>query len=199
MVIDYDIYPDERQIDFGQDLETLLSTQGEVTPRCRVDIKASKSYSKWLMVEGHKFWSDAYILIKINLTYDVINALLESRYTASISGEVSGFAYYFDLVDPKTKSPWFLFRNGEHFFDPATLVHLPKGLIDSPKDLEKWLEERAKNNLIKKLNVSQISKINYGFPADWLRNSNDEWESFFEWIKNSTFPGEDQIIISRLT
>lgn len=197
LIINYDIYPDERQIDFGQDLETLVSSSGRVTTRCRVDIKASKSYAKWLMVEGHKFWSDAYIFIKINLPDGLLESLLEGNCSVSISGEVSGFAYYFDLLDPKTKAPWFLYEQGDKFIDPASIKDIPKGIIKTPKDLKDWLVEKSKNNELNFLNVNQLSPTNYGLPADWLRKSEEEWRSFFNWIKRSSHSEDDQIIIRR--
>ena len=36
----------------------------------QVDIKATRDYSKWLLVESHKFWSDAYVLVKMTLPRD---------------------------------------------------------------------------------------------------------------------------------
>jgi hypothetical protein len=194
---DFEIYPGELQIDFGQDIDLFAHANHEYRNRAKIDIKASRSYSQWLLVEGHKFWADAYIFVKIDLPGNIEsnpNAIPDLR---KIIGEAAGFAYQFDLVDPRSKSPWFLFRQGDKLFSPKILNEIDRKSLASPDELQKWILAQDQNNKLKYSEVSLKSKVNYGLPAAWLRNTEAEWKNLLRWIYSSRIPPSDQQVLKQ--
>jgi len=190
--VDYEIYPEKHQIDFGQDLDQLRQVGESVRLIPRIDIKSSRNYSAWLLIESYKFWSDAYIFVRVNIPQYLRDNIKEVNSDSLIEAEISGFAYHFDIMDPKTKSPWFQFKRGEKLFNPdPILFSVPKEYLESPENLREWLLQKKRNNLLKPMNVVLKCPVNYGFPHIWLRKSNKDWTFFFNWLKTSTISNND--------
>lgn len=191
---DFDIYSDPMWIDYGQDADCIILNGQKVRNRNRFDIKATRRYSKWLLVESHKFWADAYILIKIDLPHD-IEQNLKGFEANNIAGEVAGFVYHFDLIDPQSKKPWFLFLQGKNLFDPAVLGRIKISDRWTPDTLRTQLELLYRAGKINLIDVKLKSPKNYGFPIFWLRNSPEDWADFFNWMASAAIEVENQQVL----
>ena len=180
---EFGVYDNQHWIDHGQDLGTLKIGRVVRQIRSRIDIKATRSSSQWLLVEQHKFWSDAYILVKIDLPSD-----LESR-GMEISGSkvrctISGFAYYFDLVDMKCLQPRFEFKKGSRLFGTKALGRMGIGRTWGASMIrEEAAAYEARGDLLP-IGVP-MKTDNYGLPATWLRTGQADWDSFFDWLEAS--------------
>lgn len=183
IILDFNIYPDSLTIDYGQDLDRLIINSKPFFLKSRIDIKATKIFSKWLLVESHKFWSDAYILVKVDVPGDS-----ESNFekfhdfitTHGVKIIISGFAYYFDLVDSATKKPFIGFNQNERLFKPDRLSNISNWSPDSIKEFrDKNIQDFPPMGPILK------SSRNFGLPIFKLRNSDEDWDYFFQWIHNS--------------
>jgi hypothetical protein len=190
--VDYDIYPDHYQIDFGQDIDQIYESGKPARLIPRIDIKASRNYSKWLLIEHYKFWADAYVFIKVKIPQELRSDINKIKPESGIEAEVAGFAYHFDIIDPKTKSPWFQFNQNARLFDPDPLLfYVPKHHLESPQTLSQWIDEKNKNKELTWKNVYLKCSLNFGLPEIWLRSSDEDWSFFINWIKSSTINNDD--------
>ena len=181
-----DIYPDKHTIDYGQDIDGVNLYSELRCCRSRIDVKATRNYSQWLLIERHKFWADAYILVRACLPRDLEINMEKLKEIAGqdIKTEVMGFAYHFDLIDQVSKEPWFHFKKGDRLF---TTDCLKDGIsYPSPKELKKAIVGSIDNGGVKLIGAELKSAENFGYPVCLLRNSKAEWESFFEWIRFSS-------------
>lgn len=147
-----------------------------------------------MLIENYKFWADAYVFIKVRIPQELRNDINKITTDSGIEAEVAGFAYHFDIIDPKTKSPWFQFNQNARLFDPdPLLIVVPSQYLESPQKLSKWIEEKMKNNALKWQNVSLKCSQNFGLPVIWLRSSDEDWTFFFNWLKSSTINNDDVV------
>ena len=185
--VDYKIYPGLLEIDYGQDLDVVsASDSANHFIRCKVDIKATRKYSKWLLVEGHKFWADAYVLIKVDVPSDSeknLSAFLDHVKTNNVNAQICGFAYHFDLVHNESKRPFILFNQNESLVRTENFSKISDWTPDG-------IQTYIKNNKAEfaEMPVKLKSPKNFGLPIEKLRSSSSEWKSFFDWILNSKFP-----------
>lgn len=108
---DLTIYPSQAAIDYGQDLAWMPTG----FCRARIDVKASKPRSLWLLVDREKFQSDAYVFVRIHL--DSVRLEDPGPEPISILCEVCGFAYYHDFIS-RAGSPHYLHQKGSCLYDP---------------------------------------------------------------------------------
>lgn len=191
--LDFGIYSDKLLIDYGQDIDVVFYKSNKFRCRSRVDVKATRNYSKWMLVESHKFWADAYVLIKMDLPNDFEKntSCLDRGY---VNGEVAGFAYHFDIIDPASKEPWFIFSKGDCLFSPHILSKYPFGKDVSPALYKRYLDFQKQNGKLRNLGGPLKAERNYGLPIKWLRNNDEEWQRFFRWISGSSIPIDDEIV-----
>lgn len=175
--VDFNHYPGLHHIDSGSDIETLVYENKKYICSYKIDIKSTRNYSKWLLVEGHKFWASAFILVKVDLPRDFERSP-QSCINNKITCEICGFCYYYDLIDPRTKAPYFLYNSNDQLWNYPPNI---KSLCGSMKEASDII---IKNNT--KLNVYLKSKTNYGIPIPLLRNSSQEWSELFRAIINSS-------------
>jgi len=199
--VDFEIYPSQRAVDFGQDVERVNRAGQTMLNPCRVDIKATRAYSKWLLVEGHKFWADAYVSVALDLPRDFEKAPahIERKKEACVGAEVRGFAYYFDLIDPSTKEPWFLFEQGSRLFDPDELPL--KTLRDAGAEPTLWRAEISrlvKEGKLRTMGGTLKAERNYGLPLKWLRTSEAEWQSLIKMCTAPLLRSDDQVVLTQL-
>jgi hypothetical protein len=192
--VDFKIYLGMHHIDYGNDIPSIIISDETLECRSRVDIKATRLYSKWLLVERHKFWADAYIIVKVDLPQDIESNLdgLTKLASSSVEAEVCGFVYHFDLIDSKSNEPWFVFRKGEKLFDPVILKKISKKLLTSPVSIKNALNELSQDGLVRYHNCYLKAKENFGVPIELTRKSKDEWNAFFCWIKGSSYKNEKE-------
>jgi hypothetical protein len=185
-VIDFNHYESIKVTDLGNDMELYIDRGEKRISTFKVDVKATKPYSKWLLVEGHKFWANAYVLIKTELP-----RCCESDPYASIKGkikvEVVGFAYYTDFIDPITRKPWIEYSSGDELIDPAYLTFASPILV----------KDYVQTHSVVRLQCTLKSPSNYGLPVSHLRKDKDEWKNLIYKVRTSTIETKDNIIKPR--
>ncbi|MFC2040742.1 hypothetical protein ACFLTY_00240 [Chloroflexota bacterium] len=197
--VDFEIYPSQRAVDFGQDAEKVKRAGQTMLNPCRIDVKATRAYSKWLLIEGHKFWADAYVSVALDLPRDFEKDPDCVERAESVVAEVRGFAYYFDIIDPNTKEPWFLFKQGDTLFDPGELP--PKVLENTevrPALLRSEVTRRVRNGKLRLMGRPLKAERNYGLPLDWLRNSESEWRYLSNMCTGSLLQSDDQVVLTHM-
>ena len=193
---DFEIYPGQLNIDYGQDIDIYIKNGKARRNIKRIDIKATKSYSKWLLVESHKFWSDAYVLVKVDLPRDT-ETNLNNFSSNGVAAEIAGYAFHFDIVDPQTKEPWFNFSNrgNNTLFHPEILKRL--GLASaSPAAMRQFLDESRRAKTLREIAVPLKAERNFGLPIIWLRKT---WNSFAQWLESNSIAVENQIVANELS
>lgn len=197
--VDFEIYPSQRAVDFGQDAEKVNRAGRPMLNPCRVDIKATRAYSKWLLVEGHKFWADAYVSVALDLPRDFEKAPDRIEKTEHVEAEVRGFAYYFDLIDPNTKEPWFLFKRGDILFDPSGL---PQKVLERagarPALWKSEISRLIQEGKLRTIGGPLKAERNYGLPLSWLRTTEADWQGLIKMCTGSLLRWDDQVVLTRL-
>lgn len=193
--LDLRIYNDKDIIDYGQDLDYLEIDGIKYSSRNRIDVKGTRSYSKWLLIEKNKFWADAYVIGLMNLprNFEHDISCLKNK---SVKGTIAGFGYHFDIMDQLTKKPWFKFVAGSKLFNPEVLENIKKDPDWSPDKLTAWLSKNLDDKDY--LNVNLKSRVNYGLPISWLRNDLESWKEFVDWVKASKLNNPNPIVPGKL-
>ncbi len=183
IILDFNVYPGSLTIDYGQDFDKLVINSKVYFVKNRIDIKATKIYSKWLLVESHKFWSDAYILVKVDIPNDSEsnrNKLYSWIKNHGVRITISGFAYYFDLIDNITKKPFIEFSQNERLFKPDKLSNIAHW---SPDSIKEFISENPHD--FPPIGPILKAPKNFGIPISKLRNSDKDWAIFFSWVHAS--------------
>lgn len=174
--IDLNIYPDEYITDGGQDIPYVELThrgwKGWYANNIKVDVKSTSNLSKWLLVEQRKFDSNAYVLVKMDVPAGWEKTGVQ---VDRLSGEVAGYAWYTDLLNPEENKPWFHFNAGDSLFHADKIY---KEEFSYPTELENYLETFN----VRFMNMRLRSKSTYGLPVHWLRDTQVDWEQLFNTI-----------------
>lgn len=138
--VDFQIRSGRHNIDYGQDIHEVRINGDPATIVPRIDVKTSRSYSRWLLLEDHKIWSSALIFFTVELPRDTEVNL--SYFENDVKCTFKGFSYWFDFFDVN-QQPWFLFKQGQRllsvdsvkkFYEHAKQEH---GLVNRREQLEK--------------------------------------------------------------
>ena len=123
--VDFGIESGYMSIDDGQDIKA-ISYRGLIfSPKVKYDVKSTRMYSKWLLVESHKrdeklIDPDVYVLVKVDLPRD-----LESNFDHAVNEilkkgmckcEISGYAMKKDFYGDDGR-PIFIFNRNERLMD----------------------------------------------------------------------------------
>jgi hypothetical protein len=210
--IDNKIYTSTIETDNGNDLEIIFdveSPEKKYFNNLKIDIKASKEGSEWLLIEKKKSFSDIYVFLKIKFENEnfladgviKLDSITDDKYRTALSanllslfkgkyyGIVAGFAFYSDFIDPFTNKPWFPLKS--HHGLP-TVDEVPRIFIQDPIRMEKMIEDYH-DKLNKRLPTLK-AEMNYGIPAPYLRKTLFEWESFFKKIRSVVIPANKSIL-----
>lgn len=194
-IVDYNIYENPHDIDFGNDLQDFIYKGIRREGLFKTDIKSARHYSKWLLVEKHKCWADVYILISIKGLNDDWEYNPYAVNKQGITGEVAGFAYYTDLIDQETKKPWFIFKQKDPLYQSDDVIQiLRRQRIADAVHLAGILDKGVKAGDIRTMNVRLKSPVNYGMPRSILRNSQNEWRKFLNALYRTSLLKGDCII-----
>lgn len=184
--LDFKIYPSKNITDYGQDVETV---DGKAC-RYRVDIKATRSSSQWLLVERHKFWKGcAFVLVKAKLPHDLENRTPEQLVSMSnlqVETEVMGFAYAEDFLDAMNQ-PWFLFKQGSRLLSTSMFRLRPNKQFGTADKCLQKSQEWLRSGKIKEIGPVLKSAENFGYPVCLLRNTDEDWKTLFSLLKTSSF------------
>jgi hypothetical protein len=111
--IDLNVYPEPDVTDYGGDIGRLRFNDLDFLSRSRIDIKAVKPQSKWLLIPRERFSPGAYVLVALDIPYGAERADHGFTIGKHINAEVFGFAYHYDFLDVITNRPKRLFKQGE--------------------------------------------------------------------------------------
>lgn len=175
--VDMEVYPDPHVTDNGQDIPYIELTHkgypGWFDNVLKVDIKATSHISKWLLVDKRKFISNVYILVRINAPSNWEKLELDIE---NLEGEISGYAYWTDILDQETQKPWFYFKRGDQLFHADKL---DESSFSEPNDIKKHLVKFPPRYM----NMSMRSSEVYGLPVTWLRT---DWADFFSLLAKAS-------------
>lgn len=209
--IDNKIYSSTIETDNGNDVEIIynVNNNDKYFNNLKVDIKASKEISQWLLVEKKKTFSDVYVFIKIKfedenkLTAGTINTseITNEQYRKQLSqylltifsgpyyGLVAGYAFYSDIIDPYTNKAWFPLKGSNGL---PSVSEVPKLFIQDPLAMSEMIE--LYHRRVKKSIPKLKAEMNYGLPVNYLRNSLGEWNSLFKKIRAVSIPSNASIV-----
>lgn len=212
--IDNEIYESTILTDNGNDIQVIYDNfDNKYLCNLKVDIKGSKGNSQWLLVEETKAISDIYIFVKIHFVnekflgkglIDEVKLKNNKEYKNMLSrklrellkdnyhGEIAGYAYMTDIIDPISKRPWFLYKEKQSLLK----VHeVEQVIMQSQDDLSNLISQY--NDVLEMYKVDLKAEKNWGVPAKYLRQSPREWLKLFNLINVSLIKWEDQIFPSR--
>ncbi|MFD0695739.1 hypothetical protein ACFQZT_16765 [Paenibacillus sp. GCM10027628] len=208
--VDTNIYKSTTETDGGNDLQILYSKDSKYLSNLKVDLKATKSKHMWLLVEETKAMADVYVLMRmqfvnedaLNNVYidmeqvhiksyknnikDEILQVLKGKY----SGEVSGFAYMSDIIDPVNKKPWVKFKRAKK---KALLFprELDKIMVSDPEVI--WELQEIYRDSLTFMDTELKAEWNYGVPVLMLRNTPSDWNNLFRKITIMMIDYKDQL------
>ena len=203
--LDFKITPGKHAIDFGQDVEG-VKINGEVQILIpRIDIKTSRSYSNWLLLEDHKLWASIIVFVTVNLPKNT-EQNLDAFFSQPISGEFRGFIYWFDLFD-EGNQPWFEYTNQE-----------PKNRLLNPIFVKQMFLEAEKDDRLvrdRKQLVETFHKVKsdfshekifiggplkcprqYGLPVFLIRKNEQQIKDLMSIISNLVVPQDTKGVLT---
>lgn len=194
--IDFEITVGKLNIDNGQD----ISLENNKELKTKFDIKESKKWAQWLLIESHKIdkaiiSSDVYIFVRLTLPAN-IEKNLDAFNVRTIEAEISGYALNKDFFDEQDR-PWFKYEHSKHLLK-AKFV---KAILDEAylnKTINTPIVRDDLNNAYRKIqsNFRHEEKfiktplkadLNIGIPVFKLRKSNEEFDLLFKMIKNDQY------------
>jgi hypothetical protein len=186
---DFSIYPSKNVTDYGQDIECVM--KGGFTFKCcsKIDVKATRMFSKWLLVERKKFIADAFVLVKVDFPHDIEYNIESLRPVAGrgVKTEIVGFAYSFDFLDKVSKEPLFRFSQGDKLYNPSMFENKDCEIFRTSSFVNKKISEACSTGSKKEIGYPLKANENFGLPTYLLRSGEAEWKDFFDWIENSSF------------
>lgn len=191
--LDFKLNAGRHAIDFGQDIET-VEVDGEMKPLLPlVDIKTTKNYGSWLLLEEHKFWASVVVLMSVKVPGNIESDL--TPFNNDISCEFKGYAFFSDFFDP-TGNPWFDFFENSHLVSPKAVAYMYEsainkyGTITSKKQLLDFSgackEKFGDDFFIKSTKLKCPHQI--GLPVSFLRKSNNELKLLVDLLRATTIP-----------
>lgn len=196
--VDYDIYADKTETDYGNDLQEIMTGGKNRIALFKVDIKSTRPYAQWMLVERHKFIANVFVMVSISGMKDDWEKDPYASKNCKLWATVVGFAYYTDFIDIESRKPWFLFKQGDPLIREkdvrAVITHLQERIKVTPFTVKRRLQVHISKGKIKPMNVKLKSPINYAIPKAWLRNEKDDWDIFIEMIRLSARRPSDSII-----
>jgi hypothetical protein len=210
--IDNKIYKRTIETDNGNDLQIIYNVTNpseKYVNNLKVDIKGSKANSQWLLVEEKKSFSDVYVFIKVNFVNEdflpdntiIKESLKDEEYkeqmltellntfNGNYSGEVAGYVYNSDIVDPLTNKPWFELKSHHGLIKPS---EFNKIFVQDPNKMSKLIEEHHQN--LDKYIPELKAEINYGIPVRLLRGSLNEMVHLISKIKAVCIPVNESVL-----
>ena len=172
LYVDFEIYEGQHSHDFGDDV-VLLHQNKRIKTASKVDIKATRPGSQWLLVEAHKFWSHVYLAVRVKLPTDIetnpkhMQALLEKP----VACDLIGFAERAAIADESgaTPVPFFPFRAGERLFANRFLDRVR----NEHRSNRRYINACLRNEGPRRIGPQLRAPLNYGLPLIWL---SQDWD-----------------------
>ena len=185
VALDFQVYPGQENGDSGQDLSLVKLRGASYRLDKKVDIKATREGSQWLLVEAYKFLADVYIIVRVRLPFD-FEKKYKSHTVDRACCEIAGFVYKDDLLFLDGR-PWFSFPRDSRLFN---LRGVDKPTVSDSGEFYSWLEHQRQVTEIHSIGGPLKAELNYGMPIHWLRSGMDEWYKLFRWLEEHFIPGK---------
>ena len=184
--LDFEIYEGKNNTDGCQDIKFIMVDGESTSTSLKVDVKATKAYSKWILIEKNKMIPDVFVMMCVDFPRDAEKneILFREAISKQVSVRAVGIAYKSDFFGSDS-APFFAFRQGESLFRPDILKDLEPL---RHKNIKKWREEVEKMKTCGKLSpmaVTMKCEMNYGLPMFMLRNGDNDWKELSNKIKNN--------------
>jgi hypothetical protein len=126
--VDWKIYPNQTETDCGSDLVRVDFEGVEYICRSRVDVKAVKPKSDWLLVSAKRFTPGAYVCASLQIPYgaEQSDSVLRRLLDEGVRCDILGFCYHYDFLDNETNRPLYRFVVGD--FIPGTRTQIRGGI-----------------------------------------------------------------------
>jgi len=191
--VDFILNVGRHAIDFGQDVEA-VEVDGEMKPLLPlVDIKTTKNYGSWLLLEEHKFWASVVVLMTVEVPRNIESDL--TPFNKKILCKFKGYAFFADFFDP-TGKPWFDFYENSKLISPKAVTYMYEsaikkfGSITSKKQLldvcGACMEKFGNDFFVKSTKLKCPHQI--GLPLSFLRKSNSDLQILIELLRVTTIP-----------
>lgn len=160
ILLDFEIH---EHTDGGQDIPGHFLT---------IDIKATRTYSQYLLVERQRLTSDVYVLVRVDMPRDLeswsVEALLQhcGDPMREIYGEVCGYAYRQDFWDGNEGRPYLPFARGQQLIRADFFRRLSDAEW-TPEGIQKRLEVDRQD--VVRVGPTLKAAMNYGLPVERLR------------------------------
>jgi len=160
----FNIYDDPMITDMGTDLPQVHCNEKRHALRLSIDVKSTRAWSHWLLVDHYRFHSDVFVIAKVAFPDDIERNEdhWPTFFRLGVKCKVVGFAYRHDFLDGQTGMPRYPFKQGERLHNPNTGDEIGPPLK---------------------------SRLNFGLPMRDLRQTPEEWFELFRWLKSSVFYG----------
>ena len=180
LYVDFDIYEGKHSHDYGDDV-VLLRDGERASAASKIDIKATRPGSQWLLVEEHKFWSQAYVTVRVKLPRDIEtnSAHMRDILDAEIVCELVGFAERGTIANEGDGGiePIFLFRAGDRLFDNRFL----RRVRNEHRSNRRYVDACLRNEDLRRIGPPLRAPVNYGVPMIWL---SQDWDRLRAMITN---------------
>lgn len=179
--LDFSITEGKLAIDNGQDIAMI---NGKI-PSLKTDIKGSKNYAKWLLIEQHKvdenlIIADYYVSVSLNLPKDIEMNWHFFEIQNEIKANIDGYLHKNKFFSPSGK-PWFKYYQGERLYSIEYIEYA----------VNRWKPVRKKIELSTMLSEEHIftgytrmggplkAKHNIGYPKKYLKSTADDFRLLF--------------------
>ena len=175
--LDFEHYSSREVVDFGNDVQFLSINGKKYVNPMKIDVKSTRRYSKWLLIEQFKFWSSVYVLIKVNLDRD-FEKFPSKVLDSNVKCFICGFCYYYDFFDLKNHVPYVVYRKGDRLFDYDMDGEFCRDTLSFSDFVQTMLSDE------RRLGMEMKAHVNYAMPVKFLRNQVEEWTKLFGALKS---------------
>lgn len=173
--VDFSIYEGKNNTDGGSDIIFNFGTDA------KIDVKAVKPGSQWLLVEEPKSHADVYVCVRTDLPFDIEKnreALLyylnmgeesDDMLSHGVSCEILGWCAGNVLRDVGSKC--FRFKAGDRLFDTSFLSCAMPWQKDDSYAIGSLILHHKRGDKIKPIGPNLKAPVNFGYPISWLNKN----------------------------
>lgn len=173
--VDFSIYEGKSNTDGGSDIIFKYNTD------VKMDVKAVKPGSQWLLVEKPKANADVYVCVRTDLPFDIENnreSLLHylnmgeesgDMFSHGVSCEILGWCSGDVLRDVGTKC--FEFKIGDRLFDTSFLSPIKPWQRDDSYAVGSLVLRHETEKKTKFIGPRLKAPVNLGYPISWLNKN----------------------------
>lgn len=183
--LDFSITEGKLAIDNGQDIAMI---NGKV-PSLKTDIKGSKDYAKWLLIEQHKvdenlIIADFYVSVSLDLPNDIEKNWKFFETQKTIKAKIDGYTHKNKFFSP-SGSPWFKYQQSERLYSVEYIENIVKKWKFNGRnpELSTMLSNEEhkynKHTANSRMGLPLKAINNIGLPKKHLKSKEDNFRDLF--------------------